>query len=142
MSTDDLIAWLNAQIDEDERRAKWAATVIDGNWDSWEVVAQQLFACCDTVPRIDRVGQHLMHTSDPARALREVEAKRRLLDLHKPVTLHRAPGGQLPLQDITACEYDTNPDSHGWADFPCDTVRLLTSVYSDRPGYRDEWGPQ
>jgi hypothetical protein len=35
--SNDLISWLNAQLDEDERRAKWAATVIDGKWDSWEV---------------------------------------------------------------------------------------------------------
>lgn len=81
-SVSDLIAKIGAAIDEDERRAKWAATVIEGRWDSWEVVAQQLFACCDTVIRIDRVGQHLMHTADPARVLRQAAAHRKILEVH------------------------------------------------------------
>lgn len=131
--TDDLIAWLNAQLDEDERRAEWAATLIDGKWDSWQVVAQQLFACCDTVPRIDRVGQHLMHTSDPARVLREAAAKRSIIEAAEEASgLDAQVDGEFRVgsRDPVAEPYIGDI-----------ILRALAAVYSDRPGYREEWTP-
>jgi hypothetical protein len=133
--SDDLISWLNAQIDEDERRAKWAATVIEGKWDSWEVVAQQLFACCDTVPRIDRVGQHLHYAADPARTLREVEAKRRIVAIHHPYE-----HGVLYDSACHGCGFSgdlEDPITENVDD--CPMLRAIASVYSDRPGFKEEW---
>lgn len=61
---------------------------------------------------------------DPARVLREVEAKRQILEAH---------GGDLGPQVMFCphCEHDT----------PCPTVRLLAAVYADHPDYRPEWAP-
>lgn len=74
---------------------------------------------------------------DPARVLAEVEAKRRILDLHAPSA------------DGSECEYCSNlchsgsglwcPDPH--APYPCETVRLLALPYADQPGYLEEWRP-
>jgi len=50
----------------------------------------------------------------------EVDAKRRILDLHR--------------QDGALCEHC---DAH----WPCPTVRLVGLPYADRDGYREEWRP-
>lgn len=55
------------------------------------------------------------------RMLREVEAKRRILDLHQR--------GAFP--DCRECGND----------YPCVTVRLLALMYADHPDYDEEWRP-
>ena len=75
----DLVAFLRARLDETEQRAHLALQVIGGRWDSWEIVAQQLHACCNTVPGIGRAGQHLHHNADPRKVLADIAAKRRVI---------------------------------------------------------------
>lgn len=75
----DIAQFLAARLDEDEERAELAQSVIAGSWDGWGVIAPQLHACCDTVPNIDRAGQHLYVNADPARVRADVAAKRALL---------------------------------------------------------------
>jgi hypothetical protein len=58
-----------------------------------------------------------------ARVLREVEAKRRILELHRPDDPDRP--------ECVTC-------GPRW---PCRTVEALTSAYADHPDYHEEWRP-
>ncbi len=65
-----------------------------------------------------------------ARVLAEVEAKRRIIELHG-VTTH-SPGGT---PACTSCgdhsEYPT--------DWPCDTIKLEVVPYRDHPDFNENW---
>lgn len=61
---------------------------------------------------------------DPARVLREVEAKRWIVGEHRP-------------DGADPCDaHDASMRSS-----PCETLRWLALPYSDRPGYQEEWKP-
>ncbi|MFI7643722.1 DUF6221 family protein, partial [Nonomuraea sp. NPDC049400] len=64
--------------------------------------------------------------------LREVEAKRRLLDLHKLGRYGECVTCDVGAQSCGCC---------GWGDFPCATVRVLALPYADHEDYREEWKP-
>jgi hypothetical protein len=120
--SDDLVQWLRDRLDEDERIAREAA----GNYESggrwWEdgrfgsdgVVADERGSV--VVYRTGVGRQHAAHIAlhDPARVLREIDTKRRILD-----TLVEE-GGDRMFADI---------------------FRLLALPYADQPGYREEWQP-
>ncbi|MEH0627821.1 DUF6221 family protein [Streptomyces stelliscabiei] len=81
---------------------------------------------------------------DPARVLREVEAKRQLLEPHEP-TMNPSVDSDLDnLNDrstwLPVCSACQSTIGHP-GDWPCLPVRLLLAPYSDRPGYREEWRP-
>lgn len=123
---DDLAVWLAAQMDEDERGAEAAAREAAAgpmdNGDSWtaggpygETVTTAEYggsvavgAWTGYLP--DAIRLHIAE-HDPARELREVEAKRLLLDLHKHC-----------------------PAS-------CYVLRVLALPYEHRIDYREEWRP-
>lgn len=154
---DDLVQWLGAQLDEDERIAR-AATA-----GPWSRMGQRVL---DPSPPSDRlgVGMAVGHAAasadfnetadhiaawDPARVLREIDAKRRLLDLHGLV--HRdvywlAEDGEEETDEIPVCghcvpRHSYLPHHSKVPEGVCDTVRLLALSYADRPGYREEWRP-
>lgn len=123
---DDLVAWLRAQLDEDERVAKTATS--GGPWrvDGMSVRGQTRMNLTDVLvvrhtwpQEADHIVRH-----DPARVLREVEAKRRIID-----------------------QYTTDINSDHWEarlaadDFGEAALRLLALPYADRPGYQEEWKP-
>jgi hypothetical protein len=73
----------------------------------------------------------------PARALRELEAKARIVDEHAPVhpvvlreLVSSSQEGLVILSFCPVCDSEEPP---------CSTLRALTSVYSDHPDYRQEW---
>ncbi|MEU7331399.1 DUF6221 family protein [Streptomyces parvus] len=71
-------------------------------------------------------GAHIAR-HDPARVLREVEAKRRILAVHRPYVPE-------PDQACLGCA--------GGIQFQfCPVVRLLGLPYADHPEYRDAWRP-
>lgn len=158
----ELVQWLGAQLDEDERIAKEASggTVVGerGNWqpapggDEWEasrtdcdedelLVALRpglprppevlsgmwgAVACFKPEfedPRVSSPLPQFIHAAlhDPARVLREIDAKRRIVNAIA----------------------DADPDSaYITATFTAwDVLRLLALPYADRPGYREEWRP-
>lgn len=80
--------------------------------------------------------EELVHegNGDPARLLREIEAKRQIVRLHRPVTKRSTGSGGGTVEDCAVCD-------HFPAQYPCLTIRLLTLPYVDRPGYREEWRP-
>jgi hypothetical protein len=165
---DDLIAFLTARLDEDEAAAKaaetgtpWHAaagqfgprvTTGPGEDDHWDreisyavwVCDDEADGCPDDSRAVMAEARHIAR-HDPARALREVEAKRALLRMHEPVPFWG--NNPPPLKDRTPenavawyCECQC-PDGVIQGAYPCDTARLLTAVWSDHPDYRQEWKP-
>lgn len=126
----DLVEWLRAQLNEDEAAAeaclplhlrvgrfrgkevpRWRITksgrgIIDE--DGGTLRAQQIFPA-----EAEHVIRH-----DPARVLREIDAKRRII--------------------AEAAEYE--PGISGYAEMHA-VLRLLALPYADRPGFREEWAP-
>jgi hypothetical protein len=78
--TDDLVAFLRARLDEDEQAARETLWEGSGNKPDWElpssatvdVGGDEFYAGDATIAR--HIARH-----DPARGLREVEAKRRII---------------------------------------------------------------
>lgn len=144
---DELVAFLRARYDEvaalaasatQDTTGRWTARETD--WGGGPVVEDECGALILPTDGGARPYQYQhIAAHGPARVLREVEAKRRLVALHAPVTLRRRVGDQMG--DVVACEYDTDPDGMGWIDYPCETLRLLALPYADHPEYRAEWRP-
>jgi hypothetical protein len=137
---DDLVVWLRQQLDEDERGALAASP---GPWspdaESHEVVAVDGITVADgfalSGPQLRATVEHIAR-HDPARVLREVEAKRRIVDEHVHEHATEAPGF-----GCRVCDWQgswSGVGDGGW----CLTLRLLALPYSDHPGYREEeWKP-
>lgn len=113
--SDELVTWLRAQLEDDERVARtgqadgisqWIA-LEDGvviNADSWRIAN----ATAEDDKR--EVAEHIARW-DPARVLAEVDAKRRILD------------------------------DFSWEAGQVRAIMFLALPYADRPGYREEWKP-
>ncbi|MFJ6566246.1 DUF6221 family protein [Streptomyces sp. NPDC091292] len=130
---DDLVDWLRAQLDEDKRIAQaatwcddaatWRAAVSEygtparpggPRWYVEDSMEDGVVTTVDPQASADEgVALHIAE-HDPARVLREIDAKRRVLN-----TLHEE-GGDRMFADI---------------------FHLLALPYADRPGYRQEWAP-
>src|SRR5690606_937807 len=96
------------------------------------------------VPAVDGdVGPHIAR-HDPARALREIEAKRAVMAEHRPHD-HRGEHGDAIFCD--ACQWDHGDDSpridnqptEGFGQNPCRTLVALASVYADHPDCDPDW---
>jgi hypothetical protein len=119
---EDLVRWLNTQLDEDERIAR-AATQGEWVW-SREFVTPPGYHH-RTVGPLEPGDAAFIATNDPARVLREIDAKRRIIAEH-------ALNGWV----CTTCDNGEVEQV-----FPCPTLRLLALPYADREGYREEWAP-
>jgi hypothetical protein len=143
----ELITWLRAQLDDDERVARDAAREDTPPWhldyddrgydgkirsaESYTVVHQE-----DSTP--GRVTAEHIARWDPARVLAEVDAKRRILDEHEAMAGDTY--GQRAGQDV--CETCKESGSRYYHEpYPCPTVRLLALPFADRPGYQEGWRP-
>lgn len=126
---DDLIKFLNDQLDKDEWIATGAARTSGSEW-----VPAALQSPFDA-----RMDDHIAR-HDPARALQDVEAKRRIMAEHKQFLGHRenVPDGE-PTTGCGTC--DTSSD--GWIEPNgyCLTLRLLALPYDTHPDYCEEWRP-
>ncbi|MFI2081459.1 DUF6221 family protein [Streptomyces rubiginosohelvolus] len=123
--TDALLAFLKARLDDDERVARACAG--DGTWtvEDLEVYAPDLSDDVRT-----QAARH-----DPARTLREVEAKRRLLDEHQDVN-----DGSCGTCVDGKWGYPTHGGSSPQS-YPCRTLRLLALPYSNHHEYEEAWRP-
>jgi len=137
---DDLIAFLKARLDEDERAAVAAAKfgeagftgrpqwinqygmVTDAEDHDWAIVDLNGMAIGGE-PVYVQIARH-----DPARTLREVEAKRAILGRHEPA-------GKEPVSCLWCSEDEF---LYRW---PCPDVLSIAAIYSDHPDYRQEWKP-
>jgi hypothetical protein len=146
---DDLVTWLRAQLDDDERVAKGASMLSRPPWTpritcdqdgyvSGRITDDRGYAVVhveDQTPA-SAEAEHIARW-DPARVLAEVDAKRRILELHAPVNDYD-PNGPV----CSTCGEAGNPgDETAVVRWPCSTVRLVALPYADRPGYREEWRP-
>jgi hypothetical protein len=134
---DDLVQWLRAQLDEDERIAR-AATL--GPWVQsgigdygWTVTFGRPGAGVETADTEQGLADaDFIAAHNPARVLREIDAKRGIVRAY---------------ETAVAAFNDTGP---AMADYDRLTgsvsslrgsLELLAAVYADRPGYRKEWRP-
>lgn len=110
--TSGLVAFLTARLDEDEQRA---------------LHVKHTFAAT----RLNEPQQRAA-ADGAARALDEVEAKRGILALHETQRgYHGRPDGE-----FCACQ---DADGVLTGVEPCETKRLLASVYRSHPDWREDW---
>jgi hypothetical protein len=139
--TADLVAFLNARLDEDEQVAQAALGVNEmanarrgrpvARWESRD--DGSIWDTSDT-PAIRvrftwrREAAHIARW-DPARVLAEVDAKRRILAAYTG-WVDRNAGPSLADSVDAGQEYGLE-----------EAVRYLTLPYADHPDYRSEWAP-
>ncbi|GHF77203.1 DUF6221 family protein [Streptomyces filamentosus] len=153
----DLVAFLRARLDEDERIARstvpgpWSWTPKEDVWgqcgptlvhnpgdDETEVLAgigHDAWGLCVADGAAGHIARH-----DPERVLAEVEAKRKIVALHEPVILH-AGGGAAHFDTTRVCRSCEPPKQFPETAYPCATLRLLASIYDGHLDYREEWRP-
>lgn len=146
----DLIAFIQARLDEDEQGAR-AATggtwVVGPNFGGRDNRVYVTFegAGIDTIGTCVIAGQvanmpgfraNASHIArhDPARVLREVEAKRRLLMLRS-----NAAGAVAGVWEGTPNR--NRVVDHAYLEAITDVLTELATVWSDHPDYQAEWSP-
>lgn len=144
----DLATWLRERLDEDEQGAKAAANRMPPTWnppgqarldaDRGDYVLsagrgyeEEVFGQVWDV----RDGPVVAHITqwDPARVLTEVQAKRRIIDVHES-------GPSSENEWPAACHHGRLQEL-GVMRWPCPTLRLLALPYASHPDYRAEWAP-
>jgi hypothetical protein len=137
--TDDLVTWLRNALDDDERMARRLQDNRPGPW-SIDVdypgepaggtavldVHRELVA----VARGGYVGDYMSERS-PDLVLRDIAAKRRIIELCEPPLIDVSSPGECPPRYIEG-------RGASWGE---PVLRLLALPYADRPGYREEWRP-
>jgi hypothetical protein len=168
---DDLVQWMRAQLDEDERVARAASEYAEADWrldEDGETVLwwppEPHIAEKEREKGLPVVSDHWRGQTiesggtrlaphiarhDPARVLREIDATRQLLDLHGLV--HRdllwidensdERTAEIPVCGHCVPRHSSYPHPSAVPQGPCTTLRMLALPYADRPGYRDEWRP-
>lgn len=128
---DDLVQWLGEQLDEDERIAEEAG----GRRAEWRLARPlddaELGDASWLRPReLKHAERH-----DPARVLREIAAKRLLI---RELLEYEAQNDR-----DRGCGHSADDFASGVPHKAMEIIglRLIASVYSDRPGYREEWRP-
>ncbi|MFE2710616.1 DUF6221 family protein [Streptomyces mirabilis] len=134
---DDLVQWLGVQFDEDERIARRAG-------DSFRQIGETGVIVATEGDRAEEcasanwagIAEHIV-AHDPARVLREIDAKRRLV---RELLEYEA-----QFDSDRGCGHDADYFASGLHNghMPKDILglRLIASGYSHRPGFREEWRP-
>lgn len=114
---DELVRWLGEQLDEDEQEAQDALkrATTTRRWIGGEWVE-------DTV----QPPEWRRSAWDPARVLREIDAKRAIVE---------------DLAETLRWGERKGPDFQDGAEACGRTLKRLALPYADRPGYREEWAP-
>ncbi|MFC8361109.1 DUF6221 family protein [Streptomyces griseorubiginosus] len=127
----ELVKWLRAQLDEDELVARntgqpgtsWRNFDMDG-----ELRDDLNAGTVAYVPRVETRVHIARH--DPARVLRESDAKRQIAAWRRQPTQKEFSSGRYRTMGCRCGD--------GW---PCATLRLIALPYADRPGYQESWRP-
>lgn len=139
------MAFLRARLDEDEC---YLRIMIEASEHVEEVMTEKDMADAFSMvmvlagnPQVRRLMTEaldgiLKPPNDLHRCLREAEAKRAILAGHEP-----EPWGE-PHPELSRCGQGHGEEDGGyWTKWPCVEVRAIAAVWSDHPGYRDEWKP-
>jgi hypothetical protein len=113
----DLIAFLIARLDEDERTARAAEESGGGDWWTAEEVLHRLTTDADGHSDAIHIARH-----DPARVLRDVKADRALLRRHTIGSL------------LSRGQY-----KGGYCEALDEVIQIRAARFSDHPDYRQEW---
>lgn len=157
----DIVEFLTAQYDVDQRRAEAARTVDPTPWTAsigddgrpngiratgahaavltadglalWDTEGSSTL--CMTAVSAEHVAAH-----DPAFELADIAAKRAIVAHHVPEADLRIRDGRY-VQDPPLCTicWQTWPNKGKRQLHPCTTLRLLAAPYADRPGYNPAW---
>lgn len=140
--TVDLVEFLTARLDEDEQTALAASP---GPWRPGEehddviavddITVAEGFALSGRQLRatVDHIACH-----DPARVLAEVDAKRRLVELHS--TPHTVVDG-FCVEEGGPCTHRGEDECTLCGETPCATLRLLALPYAGHADYDEAWRP-
>lgn len=148
---DDLMTWLRAVLDDIEAAARSCAEIFPSPWDvsdrghtAYVRADEPGFRIVCELEQSDIIDGwlgdrlHHIHRHDPASVLRDVAAKRAIVDLHEHQVFERPDYYSGQTVGCTICHRAHDEDyPGGW----CLTVRHLAAVYEDRDGYREEWRP-
>jgi hypothetical protein len=115
----ELVEWLRAQLDEDERVAREAL--------HRQATTRRMIGRRMIEETIQPIAAWRTSVWPPARVLAEVDAKRRILD--------QCAG----LADMGFVGSAWTPGD--MSELAAQALSLLALPYADRPGYRDEWRP-
>ncbi|HEX5541969.1 MAG TPA: DUF6221 family protein [Micromonospora sp.] len=129
---DELVRWLGQQLDEEAEAAQRAFSGQADPENGWGVYRPEWQQHTTITPHVGVIHEavqadHVVRWN-PARVLREIDAKRRIIAEHR----------QAQPRWCVACDV---PGDYQGREFGCTTLRLLALPYSDRPGYRPEWRP-
>jgi hypothetical protein len=125
---DDLVAFIRARLDEDERVARAVKFALSRKVHQGGVFVG-LTAQAGAEDAREQV-ENFLDRHDPSRVLAEVAAKRAIVDLHdNDGGGHECPDGKDFAGTHTGYERD------------CLTVLHLAAVYASNPDYREEWRP-
>lgn len=120
----DIVEFLRARLDEDEASAKVAVSLSHGDDPDW--YERYEWAWHSEYRNGGAGSMFLPGAPSPARVLRDISAKRRIVD-----SADAAPYGSGDAENVEA----------GWSDHSDLVLRLLAVVYDDHPDYRQEWKP-
>jgi hypothetical protein len=138
--TDARLRFVNDRIDEDEQAARAAVwdedlslhwtthhrAQYDGRWVVIDQADEGVTEARPTAADDEAVAKHIAR-HDPARILAEVDAKRRILAIHRRYVDEP---GQACLGCAGGIEWEA-----------CPIVLLLALPYVDHPDFREEWRP-
>lgn len=122
-----MLGFIDARLREDEDAAHEAAQAI-GNGE-WGPADRQVRSVTLTVVADTAAPRHISR-HDPARVLREITAKRELIET---AAYRLAAAEDLERQGVAATGELRAPAEH--------LLSTLAAVYSDHPDYREEWRP-
>ena len=148
----DLVDFLRARLDEDQEVARSA---IAGPWaiaENGELYApffdreirygagwssvDHLYVTSDSeglLPSVQEEQATHIARHDPARVLADVEAKRRIIELHRVIVDSAWPAGH--------CLECWDQEAGDYRPWPCSTLQLLALPFAEHPDYRQEWKP-
>lgn len=118
----ELVAFLRARLDEEEREATDAAG--DEQYQRWALNDAS-----------DLNEGYIVSTA--LRVLADVAAKRRIVELHAPRPDYVTEGGAEYGREIEVGQTCVIEDDV----YPCDTLCLLALSYAGHDGWREEWRP-
>lgn len=137
----DILDFLHARLDEDERVAREASEGHGPRWRQYndgepdepgrvENERGQPVVYDEGNPSEEQARHIARH--DPARILRDVVAKRLIVAEHDYCPPER-------YVSHAYCGYDQTEDGMVFGTWPCDRLRLLAWLYSDHSDYDEAW---